>query len=600
MIGGRNDPGVAMTGPDKSGRSGESGDRASRITGDVFAAALALLLAAPLAAGAPPPAPPRFAERAAELGIDFVHRHFGTGEKYMPENMAPGVVLFDADGDGRLDLYLPQGAPFGGAAVDGATNRLFRQKADGSFEDVTARAGVGDRGYGMGASFGDLDRDGDLDLYVTNYGANVLYRNRGDGTFEDITEQAGVDSPAWSVSSGFFDADGDGDLDLFVVHYVDFGEGNHKWCGSAQRKIRGYCHPDVYDGLPDVFYRNQGVGADGVVRFSEASEQAGIVATTRDKGLGVLFGDLDADGHQDIYVTNDSTMNYLYLGDGRGKFEESALFAGVGLNGAGGAEASMGVALGDLDGDGLAEIFLTHLDQETNTLYRGLGDGTWDDRTAAAGLAAPSLPRVGFGTVFLDHDNDGDLDIFVTNGHIIDNIELLDPGGGSTHRQPSQLFDNLGDGTFEEITAALDLPDPMVGRGAARGDLDRDGDIDLVFTQNGDRAVVLLNRWGTRANSLAVRLAGKKSNLQGFGARLELAVGKSRQTREALSSSSYMSQNAPEVYFGLGAAKEATGLVVRWPSGQIDRHGPLAAGSIYKVTEGSTEVEAEAFAPARP
>ncbi len=553
-----------------------------------LAAVLALLLLpAPPAVFAsqatPAPAAPRFAERAAALGLEFSHRHFGTGEKYMPENMAPGVAIFDYDGDGRLDVYLVQGAPIGpevdpAAAPPEAANRLFRQTREGRFEDVTDRAGVGDRGYGMGAGFGDVDRDGDLDLYVTNFGPNVLYRNRGDGTFEDATAEAGVGCAAWSVGAGFFDPDADGDLDLFVVNYVDFAFDNHKWCGDARRGIRSYCHPDVYDGLADVFYRNEGDG-----KFTDVSRAAGLVASPADKGLGVAFSDLDGDGRLDAYVSNDSTMNYLYLGNGDGTFRESALLAGVGFNGSGAAEASMGIEIGDLDGDGRAELFVTHLDRETNTLYRTRGGGLYEDATEAAGLAAPSLPWVGFGTVFFDHDDDGDLDVFVANGHIIDNIELFDPT--RSHRQPAQLFDNAGDGRFVEISGALGLSAPLVGRGAAAADLDRDGDADLVVAQNDGPALVLVNESGSAAGSALFRLAGGAGNPQGFGARLELAAGGRRQTRELLSASSYLSQGPPEIRFGLGGADAIDTLAVRWPTGRTVRYASLPAGRLYTLFE---------------
>jgi len=521
---------------------------------------------------------PRFEEAAGDLGVDFVHRHFGTGEKYMPENMGSGVAVFDADGDGRLDLYFVEGAPLRGAEPDeAATNRLFHQQPDGKFEDVTERSGAGDRGYGMGASFGDVDGDGDLDLYVTNFGANKLYENRGDGTFEDVTDRAGVGHEAWSVGAGFFDAEGDGDLDLFVVGYVDFAYDNHKFCGNAKLKIRAYCHPDVYEALPDVFYRNQGDG-----RFTEVSRAAGVIPSPDAKGLGVAMADFDGDGHQDVFVANDSTMNHLYLGDGEGRFRESALLAGVGFGGSGKAEAGMGIEFGDLDGDGRAELFLTHLDRETNTLYRPVGEGLYTDATEAAGLGRPSLPWVAFGVVFLDHDADGDLDVFVTNGHIIDNIELFD--ASRSHRQPAQLFDNRG-GKFVEVSGRLGLDEPLVGRGAARGDLDGDGRPDLVVTQNGDRALVLLAR-GPAGRSLTLELEGRESNPQGYGAVVELAVGDRRQVRPVLSSSSYLSQGAPELHFGLGEAEKADELVIRWPSGKIDRHRDLRAGFRYVVTEG--------------
>ncbi len=521
----------------------------------------------------------RFTESAATLGVEFVHRHFGSGEKYMPENMGPGVAVLDFDGDGRLDIYLVQGSPLpGGAAAPAAVNRLFRQRPDGTFTDVTARAGVGDPGYGMGASFGDYDRDGDLDLYVTNFGANALYRNRGDGTFEEVTAQAGVACDLWSVSSGFFDPDGDGDLDLYVVNYLDFAFDNQKWCGNAQTGVRAYCHPDVYNALPDCFFRNEGDG-----HFSEVSRRVGILPTPDGQGLGLAFADLDGDGHQDIYVANDATMNYLYLGDGKGSFTESALLAGVGFNGAGAAESSMGVEIGDLDGDGLPEIFLTHLDQQTNTLYRNLGGGMFADATEAAALGTPSLPWVGFGTVFFDHDNDGDLDIFVTNGHIIDNIELFDPT--RSHRQPSQLFDNSANGHFTDLSAALWLDGPLVGRGAAAPELDRDGDLDLLVTQNGGRALVLVNQGHRLGGSLRLNLRGGRSNPHGYGARVEVLAGDRRQVREVLSSSSYLSQGAPEIHFGIASASRADELVVHWPSGRAQRFRSLPAGFTYTLTE---------------
>ncbi|MEM9594251.1 MAG: CRTAC1 family protein [Acidobacteriota bacterium] len=528
--------------------------------------------------------PFHFVDRTEELGVDFRHRHFGTGEKYMPENMGPGVAILDVDGDGRLDLYFVQGAPVDpGAKVPAdATARLFRQRRDGTFEDVTQASGAGFRGVAMGVSFGDVDRDGDLDLYVTAFGGDAFLRNRGDGTFEDATAAVGLGKGGWSTGSTFFDPDGDGDLDLYVSSYVDFTPDNHKWCGKGQQKLRAYCHPDVYGAAGDVFYRNDGG------RFVDAGRAAGIVPTPDGKGLGVLAGDVDGDGDQDLLVANDSTMNYLYLGDGKGGFEESALLAGVGFNATGAAEAGMGVEMGDLDGDGRPELLLTHLDQETNTLYRPAGEGLWVDATEASGLGPPSLPWVGFGVVLLDHDLDGDLDAFVANGHIIDNIEQFSPG--RRHRQPAQLLENRG-GRFYEVKGALDLP-PLVGRGAAAGDLDRDGDLDLVVAQNDGDARVLVNRGADGGRSLTVGLVGQASNPQGFGARLELRTGKGEdgrvQTRFMKASTSYLSQGPPEVVFGLGGAPRAEVLEIRWPSGQVDRHGPLDAGGVYTFTEGAT------------
>jgi hypothetical protein len=339
--------------------------------------------------------------------------------------------------------------------------------------------------------------------------------------------------------------------------------------------------------VPDLLYRNDGTG-----RFADVSREAGLLATTADKGLGLLLSDLDGDGAQDIYVANDSTMNYLYLGDGRGRFREQALLAGVGFDGTGTAEASMGVELGDLDGDGSAEIFLTHLDEETNTLYRVAGAGLWTDATDGFGLGALSRPWVGFGTVFFDPDGDGDLDVFVTNGHIIDNIDRFD--AARRHRQPSQLFVNPGRPPFEERSEALGL-EPLVGRGAIAADLDGDGDQDLVVTQNGGRALVLRNETAGGGRSLVVRLRGARGNPQAFGARLELAVGDRRLARWLKSSTSYLSQGPPEVHFGLGGAERADGLVVHWPSGQVDRHPALAGGQVHTLREASTAVESVPF-----
>jgi hypothetical protein len=563
-----------------------------------------VLVAASISASPALAAELRFRDVSAELGVRFEHRHYGTGEKYMPENMGAGVAVLDYDGDDRLDLFFVQGAPVApgaGAAAGIESDRLYRQRPDGSFEDVSARAGIVERAPGMGVAFGDIERDGDLDLYVTNYGPNVLWRNRGDGTFEDATAEAGVataplpsGAPSWSSAAGFFDADGDGDLDLYVARYLDYRADRNRFCGNAQARIRAYCHPDVYDGAPHVLYRNDGRG-----RFTDVSREAGLVATPHDKGLGVLLADLDRDGSQDIYVANDSTPNYLYFNDRlkKGRFREQALITGVAVDGTGAPEASMGVELGDLDGDGNAEIFLTHLDEETNTLYRSYfvpeeesrhGDAAaplWTDATEAFGLGAPSLPWVGFGTVFFDPDDDGDLDVFVANGHIIDNIDQFAPG--RTHRQPAQLFVNPGKPPLIEAPASVLGLEPLVGRGAVAADLDGDGDEDLVVTQNGGPALVLRNETTGRNNSLVVRLRGTSSNAQGFGATLRLRIGGRLVVRWLKSSASYLSQGPPQVHFGLGEARAADRLVAVWPWGGEDAAGPLEAGRTHVVVEGS-------------
>ena len=527
---------------------------------------------------------PLFIESARRLGVAHRHRSYATPSKYMPETMGSGLAVFDADGDGRLDLYFVQGAPIEGGEAE--PNRLFLQNADGRFRDATESAGVGDTGVGMGAAVGDVDGDGDDDLYVTNFGPNVLYRNLGEGRFEDVTAEARVASPGWSVSAGFFDFDGDGDLDLYVVHYVDFAISNHRWCGDAQRDLRAYCHPDVYEAQDDRLFINDGTG-----RFAQAPLEAGVPHTRDGKGLGLSFGDLDGDGGEDAYVANDSTMNYLLLNEG-GHFVESALVRGAGYNGAGQAEAGMGVAIGDVDGDGRQDILVTHLDHETHTLYLASQAGGFEDATERAGLAVPSRPMVGFGTAWLDCDHDGDLDLLVTNGHIIDNIEALGTGG-SVYRQPSQLFENLGATRFEERPDALGLPTKLVGRGAVAADLDGDGDLDLVITQNDGPVMIAVNQLDAPKSALIVRLRG--SPPRGLGARVELRVGDRRQVRQVTSATSYLSAAPPELHFGLGDAGQADELVVRWPNGEISRHGPLKGGFAYEVKQGSTDIDAQPF-----
>ncbi|MEL7061432.1 MAG: CRTAC1 family protein [Acidobacteriota bacterium] len=518
---------------------------------------------------------PWFIDRAGALGIDFEHRAFAEGYKYMPENMGAGVAVLDVDDDGDLDLVFVQGGPVATPLPNDrrgeALHQLFLQQADGRFRGSDLVAARGEEAKqpasGMGVTFGDVDGDGDLDLYVSRYGGDQLLLARGDGTYDDATSSAGLGKRSWSTGATFFDADADGDLDLYVASYVDFALDNHKFCGDAARDLRSYCHPDVYDALPDALFLNDGEG-----RFVESSRSRGVLPSPDGKGLGVIAADFDDDGHQDLFVANDSTANFLYLGDGGGRFEESALLAGLALSGTGAAEASMGIARGDFDGDGRLDLLLTHLDQETNTLYRPIDAGLFLDATDAAGLGPPSLPWVGFGAVALDADLDGDLDLAIANGHILDNIALFAPE--RRHRQPVQLFENRG-GRFVEKPEAFGGLN-LVGRGLAAGDLDRDGDDDLVLTQNDGPALVLLNTRGDRARaagarSLTVTLQGTASNPQGFGSRLELKVGDDHHVRELLAGSSYLSQSAPEVIFGLPPGAEVGELVVRWPSGQVDR-----------------------------
>lgn len=501
-----------------------------------------------------------FRDSGESLGIHFVHRHFGSGEKRMRENMGAGVAIADFDGDGRQDIYFVQGSDTGRSG-EPASNVLYLQLTPGRFVQASA-TGSDDPAYGMGAAWADYDADGDVDLYVTNVGRNTLLANRGDGAFVDVTEAAGVGDTGWGASAGFFDADDDGDLDLYVVNYLVVER--EIWCGNSQTQVRSYCHPALYDGEPDKLYRNEGDGT-----FTDISDSAGLDRGRGGKGLGLAFADLDSNGTLDIFVANDSTANHLYLRQAPGVFRESGLLSGLALNGAGKAESSMGVAIDDLNGDLLPEVFLTHLDEETNTLYQGHSGGYFTDASDASGLGPPSLRWVGFGTVLVDFDLDGDLDVFVANGHIIDNIDLFD--ASRSHRQPPQLFENDGLGRFSDASDRLPPIGNLVGRAVALADLDGDAAVDLVITQNNGDALVLLGTPPSDRMRVVVRLIGEPANPSAFGARVTVTANGHNQSRLVHSSSSYLAQGSADLFFGLKEPAKSIRVEVRWPRGEIER-----------------------------
>jgi len=517
-----------------------------------FLALLLLCLAAPLAAEGI-----KFREVSKLWGIDFRHHHGGSGRLYMPETVASGVVMFDFDGDGDEDLFFVDGGSLPGYTGEPARSRLFRNDGNGRFIDWTERSGIRVTTYGNGGTAGDIDGDGDLDLFVTGFGAEQLFRNNGDGTFTDVTVQAGVVNPLWSAAAAFADADNDGDLDLLVVDYVDYKLTDNKVCGDPKRNLRGYCHPDVFNPQPVRFFRNRGNGT-----FEDATQAAGLAAAIG-PGLAVAFGDIDNDGWQDFYVANDNKPNFLFRNKGNGTFEDISVLSGTALGDTGRPEAGMGVDMGDYDGDGLLDIVVTNYELETNALYRNLGGGAFVDSRSVARIAEPSLMFLAFGIAWADFDQDGDIDLVTTNGNINPNAaEFLE---GSTYAQRKQVFENLGNGKFRE-NKEVGMEALVVGRGLAAGDLDGDGDLDVVGNNSNQPCEVYENTSAAAGHWLQVDFAAPAGNRFAIGARLELeAGGLKKQIRDVKTGSSYASQNALAVHFGMGKAGKVDRLTVRRP-----------------------------------
>jgi hypothetical protein len=511
-----------------------------------------LLAAAPHAAGAEGI---KLREVSKQWGIDFHHHNGGSGERYMVETMVGGVVMFDFDGDGDEDLFFVDGGSLPGYTGEPARSRLFRNDGNGHFTDWTEKSGIKVTTYGSGGTAGDIDGDGNLDLFVTGFGGVQLFHNNGDGTFTDVTAKSGISDPLWSSSAAFADVDHDGDLDLLVVNYVDFSLTNNKFCGDPKRNLRAYCHPDVYNGQPVRFFRNRGDGT-----FEDATQSAGFGGAVG-PGLGVVFGDIDNDGWEDVYIANDTKPNFLFRNKGNGTFEDISLLSGTQLGERGQPEAGMGVDMGDYDNDGLLDIIVTNFQQETNALYKNLGGGAFLDARSPAGIAEPSLPFLGFGVAFADLDQDGDLDLVVANGHIQDNTAELNPG--TQYAQRKQVYENLGNGKFRE-DKGTGMDAERVSRGLAVGDLDGDGDLDLVFN-NSNQACEVYENVTAGGHWLQVNFAAPAGNRFAIGARLELEAGGKKQIRDVKTASSYASQNALTVHFGLGKADKVDRLTVRRP-----------------------------------
>ena len=529
----------------------------------------ALPLAAILALAAPAPAQIRFEDAAARAGLVHVVRNSESARRYQVEPMIAGVALLDFDGDGRLDVYLCNGATLPGLekADRSYSNRLYNNRPGLVFEDVTEHAGLAGAGYSMGVASADYDNDGWPDLYVTGVNRNTLYRNRHDGTFEDATATAGVagvlsgHGKAWSVGAGFFDYDVDGDLDLFVVNYCAWSPAAEKACGASKEGYRTYCHPDLYEPLPNLLYRNDGSG-----RFSDVSAPSGIAAHLG-KGMGLAFADYDGDGWPDVFVANDAKRNFLFRNRRDGTFEETALYAGVGYVDAGRAVSGMGADFRDYDGDGRPDIFMTALSNETFPLFRNEGNGMFRDETFASGLGGQSLPWAGWSAGMVDLDADGWLDLFVAAGHVQPNEELY---SSRSSRQPNRVFRNLGDGTFRDVArdCGVDFQQAGLHRGAAFGDLDGDGRIDAVVTRLNQPVELFLNRTQPSGHYLLVKLAGTRANRDGLGASLRLTLGSGRSlVRHATTAVGYGGSSDKRVHFGLGVEDRAATLEVTWPGG---------------------------------
>jgi hypothetical protein len=525
--------------------------------------------------------PVRFDNVAAEIGVAFKHENGASPDKLLPETMSGGVVIFDYNNDGWPDLFFINGGSFVGKQVaSAARHRLYRNSGRGKFEDVTESSGIGISGFGMGACAADYDNDGWTDLYVTAVGGNRLYHNNGDGTFTDVTRVAGVGGGMWSTSCAFGDIDNDGYVDLYVARYVDFSADNKKVC-MLFKDVRSYCHPNVYRSVPDILYRNNGNGT-----FSDVSRESGI-GVAPGNGLGVAFGDYDDDGWIDIYVANDATPNFLFHNKGKGVFEEVAFWAGAAVGVDGKVLSGMGTDMGDINGDGLLDIFVSNLDGQTHSLYKNLGRGLFANVTFASGIGEATLPYVGFGAAFFDYDNDGDLDLAVANGDVIDNVKLV--RDTSSYEQLNLLLRNDGTGKFTSVgsVSGPGFALKKASRALAVGDLDNDGDLDIVISNVGDTADVLRNDGGNRGNSILVRTVGTMSNRDGIGARLKLTVGGKTLRRDVKAGSSYLSQNDLRVHFGLGNAPKADRLEIRWPSGAVETIEGIEANQILTVREGS-------------
>jgi hypothetical protein len=535
-----------------------------------------------LAQRGPAPAMVQFDDVSASAGINFTHVSGASSARHLYEIMSGGGLFLDYDNDGWQDVLLVDGGSLVDPAVmQRARHRLFHNRGNGTFEDVTAAAGLTHPGYGMGGCAADYDNDGWTDVYLTSVGTNTLFHNRAGRTFADVTRSAGVGGmPGFSSSCAWADVDRDGDVDLFVVNYVDARVDNQVFCGDTSKEFRVYCHPLNFAPLRSVLYRNNGNGT-----FTDISREAGVF-DHRGNGLGVVVGDYDDDGWPDVFVANDTTPNFLYHNEQGKTFTEVALTAGVSVASDGMPRAGMGTDFGDFDGDGRLDAFVTNHEFEGHTLFHNLGGGLFEDVTFKTGVGPATLPFVGFGALFFDVDNDGDLDLSVVNGHVMNSPGHVRPGAKEAQRRV--LLRNDG-GRFRDVTAAAGAAFAVerVSRALAAADIDNDGDLDLLAVNNNGPADLLRNTGSPGTNAVLVRLVGTTSNRSAIGARLRAVAGTTTQLREVKAGSSYLAQNDLRVHFGLAAARQIDRLEIRWPNGRMPEVlTGIAAGQIVTVIEG--------------
>jgi hypothetical protein len=547
------------------------------------------LAVSPIAPFASQPASPvTFLDVARAAGIAFQHDNAASPEKYLIETMGSGCGWIDYDQNGLLDLYLVNGAATRVYSPKRPlSSALYRNNGDGTFTDITGKAGVGAEGlFGMGVAVGDYDNDGFPDLLVLGYGRCILYHNNGDGTFTDVTLRAGVENAGrWASSAAWFDYDNDGRLDLVIANYVDWSPERNFYCGDQGPGMRSYCHPDDFRGQPPTLYHNNGDGT-----FTDVSKSSGI-GTKGGNGLGVVTFDYDNDGWQDIFIANDHMPNFLFHNNRDGTFREVGYAAGVAVSADGLFEAGMGTDAADATGSGRMDLTVTHLDMQLARFYQNLGDQTFDDATLRSKIGYATYHMSGFGTRFMDYDNDGARDLFMANGHVLDNIARYH--ADTQYAETKLMFRNNGRGIFENVSDLLgpDFQLPRVSRGAAVADFDNDGDLDILVNNNGQAPQLLRNDGGNTNHWLELLLIGTKSNRDGVGARVKLSAGDLMLYDQRKGGMSYQSAQDPRLHFGLGPRSNVAAIEILWPSGNVTKLTNLKSDQIIAIKEGVGVVE---------